>query len=406
MPIQSNMHTVSQAEKIIFDHILNLGWEEVSLNESLGRILWEDLTADRDFPPFDRVTMDGIAIRYASFEQGQRSFHIEGVQAAGSAQLSLTNPANCLEVMTGAMLPEGADTVIPYENLKIESGAAMIQSEPVKFRQNIHFQGIDRKANDAIVPKGKKIGPAEIATAATVGKSRIRVARLPRTAIISTGDELVGVDQTPLPHQIRASNVFAIHALLQDQFQLNSRQFHFPDDREAIEQGLAEIFNSFDLIILSGAVSAGKYDFVPQILQNLGVEKCFHKVSQRPGKPFWFGQLPGRAVIFAFPGNPVSAFMCACRYLVPFLRQSSDQNPCPPEWAMLMEKVVFNPVLTYFLPVRLISGSDGILQAYPLPGQGSGDLANLNDADGFLELPLEQDVFLPGSVFLLHRYRY
>jgi len=399
------MHTVSAAEKIILNHAPDPCWEKVPLSDILGRILGEDLLADRDFPPFDRVTMDGVAIRYEEFAQGRRNFAIEGIQAAGSPQQKLSDPAGCIEVMTGAMLPDETDTVIQYEQLKMENGAVTILSESVNFRQNIHFKGIDRKAKDCIVCKGKKIGPAEIATAATIGKSVLQVARLPRTAIISTGDELVKVEETPLPHQIRSSNVFAIQALLQEQYGIKSRLFHYPDNREAIQAGLSEIFNSFDLVVLSGAVSEGKYDFVPQILQALGVEKCFHKVSQRPGKPFWFGALPGKAVVFALPGNPVSAFMCACRYLLPFLSHSLAESRRDPEMAMLMEKVTFNPALTYFLPVRLKLGADGVLQAYPLPGQGSGDLANLNDADGFLELPLDSDVFLPESVFPLHRYR-
>lgn len=399
------MHTVSEAENIILNQILHLGLEEVPLSDALGRILGEDLVADRDFPPFDRVTMDGIAICHEQFEQGRRVFAIESVQAAGSPKHNLSNPTGCIEVMTGAMLPEGTDTVIQYEQLKLENGAATILAESVNFRQNIHFKGIDRKEKDCIVAKGKKIGPAEIATAATIGKSVLRVARLPRVAIVSTGDELVGVDQTPLPHQIRSSNALAIQALLLGPYGIKSRLFHYPDDREAIHAGLSEVFGLFDLVVLSGAVSEGKYDFVPQILMALGVEKSFHKVSQRPGKPFWFGVLAGKAVVFALPGNPVSAFMCACRYLLPFLSRSISENPRGPEMAVLMEKVVFNPALTYFLPVRLTSGANGTLQAYPLPGHGSGDLANLNDADGFLELPLESDVFLSGSVFPFHRYR-
>ncbi|MBV6441362.1 MAG: Molybdopterin molybdenumtransferase [Saprospiraceae bacterium] len=397
--------SVAEAEKIILQHAFSPAGEEVELAHTLGRILQEELTADRDFPPFDRVTMDGIAIRHAQFAEGCRQFPICGVQAAGKPRLTLTDPAGCMEVMTGAMLPEGADTVIRYEDVRIENGSAAVLCSGVNFRQNLHFQGIDRRTGDIIVQRGQKIGPAEIATAATVGKTRLRVARLPRTAIVSTGDELVPVGQTPLPHQIRGSNVFAIRALLAEQFQADSQIFHYPDDPKAIAKGLEQIFGDFDLVILSGAVSEGKFDFLPQVLASLGVEKLFHKVSQRPGKPFWFGQLPGRAVVFALPGNPVSAFMCVCRYLLPFLRRSLGQTPRPPEIASLAEQVVFKPALTYFLPVRLECTAGGMLQAQPLPGHGSGDLANLNDADGFLELPLERDVFLAREVFPFYRYR-
>lgn len=398
------MLTVAEAEQIILTHAFSPSGEEVELLRAPGRILQEDLTADRDFPPFDRVAMDGIAICHATFETSRRHFPVQAIQSAGQPRLTLSDPTACLEVMTGAMLPEGCDTVIRYEDLQIEKGVATVLTETVKFRQNIHLQGVDRRAGELLVPKGRKIGPSEIAVAATVGKARLRVARLPRTAIVSTGDELVEVGQTPLPHQIRSSNTHAIRALLAEQFGLEGEMFHVPDDQAAIAGGLERIFDRFDVVILSGAVSEGKFDFVPGVLEKLGVEKCFHKVSQRPGKPFWFGTTPNGAVVFALPGNPVSAFLCACRYVLPFLRQSLGEPLKALEMAILSEEVVFKPALTYFLPVRL-PGKDGLLRAQPLPGHGSGDLANLAEADGFLELPLERDVFPAGEAFPFHRFR-
>ncbi|MBX2890083.1 MAG: molybdopterin molybdotransferase MoeA [Saprospiraceae bacterium] len=400
------MLSVAEAEKIILQNVFLPASEEVELTSSLGRVLAEDLVADRDFPPFDRVTMDGIAICHAEWDEGRRQFAIEGIQAAGAPRMTLEDLANCLEVMTGAMLPDGADTVVRYEDLRIENGIAAVLCETVFPRQNIHFQGIDRQAGALIVQKGQKIGPAEIAVAATVGKTKLRVARLPRTAIVSTGDELVDVGQIPLPHQIRSSNVFALRALLECEFKMESQIFHFPDDRGGIARGLEKILREFEIVVLSGAVSEGKFDFVPQVLNALGVEKCFHKVSQRPGKPFWFGRITGRAVIFALPGNPVSAFLCACRYLLPFLRKSMGESLRHPEMAALNEAVSFKPALTYFLPVRLTWSNDGLMRAQPSPGHGSGDLANLSDADGFLELPVERDVFRAGEAFPVHRYRF
>jgi molybdopterin molybdotransferase len=400
------MLTVAEAEKIILGQAFAPSPEPVELSQALGRILAEDLRADRDFPPFDRVTMDGIAIRHECFAQGQRRFSIQGVQAAGRPRLRLPDPGACLEVMTGAMLPDGTDTVIRYEDLRLEDGAATVRCETVTPGQNLHRQGTDRSRGDLLLSKGRRIGPAEIATAATVGKTRLSVALLPRTAVVSTGDELVDVGEEPLPHQIRSSNAYALHALLAGQFRLESRRFHFADDRETIRQGLETILGGFELVVLTGAVSAGKFDFVPAVLAELGVQELFHKVSQRPGKPLWFGRMPGGAVVFALPGNPVSAFMCACRYLSPFLRQSLGELPAPAEMAVLAGPVSFRPDLTWFLPCRVASAPDGRLTAHPAPGHGSGDLANLNEADGFLELPLERDVFPEGEAFLFHRYRF
>lgn len=374
--------------------------------QAMGRVLQEDLRADRDFPPFDRVTMDGIAIQFDSFAAGRRDFPVSGVQAAGAPRLTLGTADACIEVMTGAVLPEGADTVIRYEDLHLENGLASIRLEDISFRQNLHFQGIDRQAGDLIVPAGRKIAPPEIATAASIGKSVLQVARLPRVAIVSTGDELVDVADTPLPHQIRRSNVYATQATLFEHFGIAGQLFHFIDDREQIARGLQGILAEFDLVVLTGAVSEGKFDYLPEVLHALGVEKCFHKVAQRPGKPFWFGHLNLRPVVFALPGNPVSAFLCTWRYLIPFLHRSLGQEPPRPRTAVLSAAMTFKPHLTYFLPVKLDNGTNGILQALPLPGHGSGDLANLNDADAFLELPLEQDQFYPGETFPMIQFRY
>ncbi|MCC6462675.1 MAG: molybdopterin molybdotransferase MoeA [Saprospiraceae bacterium] len=399
------MISVAEAEKIIARHARSWGTEQVPLEQSWGCILREDLRADRDFPPFDRVTMDGIAIRFERFAAGQRRFPVAGVQAAGAAPLPLADPAHCLEVMTGAMLPEGADTVIRYEDLRLENGEAEILVEGIHFRQNLHFQGMDRRQGELLVPAGRQIAAPEIATAATIGKSSLLVARRPRIAIVSTGDELVGVGETPLPHQIRRSNAYALQAMLAEKFQLAGHLFHFADDKLQIADGLRDILARFDLVVLSGAVSAGKFDFVPEVLDELGVEKCFHQVAQRPGKPFWFGHFQQQAVVFALPGNPVSTFLCAWRYLVPFLRQSMGQEEQAPLLAVLSEDVVFKPPLSYFLPVKLSTTPTGIRLATPVPGHGSGDLANLNDADGFLELPKGQDVYPAGTAFPLIPYR-
>lgn len=399
------MLSVAEAEQIILEHSLSPGAEQVPLSAALGRILGEDLRADRDFPPFDRVTMDGIAIRHERFAAGQRRFPVAGVQAAGAPRQALPRPDVCLEVMTGAMLPEGADTVIRYEDVAIHEGVAEIRVEDLSYRQNLHFQGMDRRAGDLIVPAGRIIAPPEVATAATIGKSMLTVARLPRVAIVSTGDELVDVADTPLPHQIRRSNVYATQATLLEQFGIRSEMFHFVDDRDQIAAGVQRILAEFDLVVLTGAVSEGRFDFLPEVLTALGVEKCFHKVAQRPGKPFWFGHYRRRPVVFALPGNPVSAFMCTWRYLIPFLRKSLGQASRAPRTAVLAEKVEFKPRLTYFLPVQLDNRHGGLVYAFPLPGHGSGDLANLNDADAFLELPLEQDIFDAGSIFPLIPYR-
>jgi molybdopterin molybdotransferase len=397
------MITVKEATQIVLENALQMPSEVVPLQQAAGRVLQETLQADRDFPPFDRVSMDGIAIRFDSFEKGKRKFFMEKVQAAGAPQLVLEQNENCVEVMTGAMLPQGTDTVIRYEDLSIHGGFATISIENIQAGQNIHRQGIDRKEGDAIVAAGRKISPAELGVAATVGKSSLRVAALPRACILSSGDELVEVHETPLPHQIRKSNVHVMAAVL-GTWGLTADLLHLPDDPAAIEATLSDCLKNYNVLLMSGGVSMGKFDHLPEVLEKIGVRKWFHKVSQRPGKPFWFGS-KSSTVVFAFPGNPVSSFMCLHRYFQPWLRVSRGLEPFENKYAVLAEDYFFKPDLTYFLQVKLTNSPDGRLLASPVTGQGSGDLANLVDTDAFLELPLERQEFKAGEAFPVWKYR-
>jgi molybdopterin molybdotransferase len=399
------MISVEYAEEIILKTVENGQNTEGSfLTNSIGKILAEDIAADRDFPPFDRVTMDGIAFNFSEFETGQRRFFIENIQAAGEPPLTLENKNNCIEIMTGAVMPVGCNTVVRYEDLAIENGFANIQIENIDYQQNTHRKGSDRKAGDVLIPKGTRLSAAEMGTAATVGKAILRVIKLPKVAIVSTGNELVEITETPELHQIRRSNVYAIAALLDDKFRIKADLFHFNDHETEITEGLKNVLADHDLVILSGAVSEGKFDFVPKALALNGVKTLFHKVSQRPGKPLWFGQQAEKTVVFGLPGNPVSTFMCACRYVLPWINAFLMQKNKTSQYATLSEDIVFKPHLTYFLQVK-IQNTNGILIAKPVAGGGSGDLANLNDADGFLELPIDRTTFLKGEIFKFIGFR-
>lgn len=396
------MITVEEALEIIFYHQVDFGTEKVPLDKANGKILRESIVADRDFPPFDRVTMDGIAIHYETFKDGARGFSIAGEAPAGSPRETLKETSQCLEVMTGAVLPQGTDTVIRYEDVEIKEGIAQLLLEEIKFCQNVHFQGIDRKEGDQILNEGILLGAAQLGVCATVGQDPVMVSRIPKTLIISTGDELVEVHETPAPHQIRKSNIAQLQALLAD-FKVTPDTLHLTDDYEEILSKLKGAIVEYDLILLSGGVSKGKYDFLPKALSELGVEKLFHKIKQRPGKPFWFGR-KANCFVFAFPGNPVSSFMCANRYLRPWLAECLQQNIQRPEFAKLAEEVAFKPDLTYFLEVQLRSNTKGVLEAHPVKGNGSGDLANLVDADAFIQLPQGRDVYEAGGVYPIWRY--
>src|SRR6202012_5734490 len=211
------MITVEEAEKIIQAEIRDYGVEIMPFELTLGRILAENIKADRDLPPFNRVTMDGIAVNYSAIESGQSSFHIKAVQAAGDFPFEVSDADHCVEIMTGAALPSSLDTIIRYEDLEIRGDLAslVINNNAIKKGQNIHHKGRDKKKNDIVAINGQLITPAIISLIASVGESELRVKKLPRVVIISSGDELVEVEQTPLIYQIRKSNNHTIKAILQ-----------------------------------------------------------------------------------------------------------------------------------------------------------------------------------------------
>jgi molybdopterin molybdotransferase len=395
------MVSVTEASSIIQNNLWKGGAEQVELLDSLNRILAEDMLADRDFPPYNRVTMDGIAIAFEDYLKGNRVFKIEGTQAAGMSQGKLRASNSCLEVMTGAILPEGCDTIIRYEDLKIENGVAEVTARSLKKGDSVHKQGSDAKFNSIVLNKGATITSGEIPLFASVGISKVKVRALPKTALVSTGDELVDINEKPKQHQTRKSNVYALAAGLK-KYNIEPFFFHLQDNEKEINEKLSEIVSEFDLVILSGGVSKGKFDFIPVLLEASGIIKHFHQVKQRPGKPMWFGTGEGKTV-FALPGNPVSTFLCYYKYVEPWLVTSLGGKHSQ-KIGILDSDFSFELPLTYFLQVQLTNVS-GKLIATPVQGGGSGDFVNLKDVDGFLELPQEEKLFKKGSAYPFVSFR-
>ena len=398
------MIEVKQATEIVLNHPAILPKKEVPLSEGLGYVLVNELVADRDFPPFNRVTMDGIAINVDQFNQGTRSFKISGIQPAGSPQQTLTEEVNCIEVMTGAVLPIGTNAVIRYEDLEIKDGVAKVVIDQVNWGQNIHKKGEDRQQGVSIVSKNTLLSSPELAVAATVGQSTLSVMSPPKVVIVSTGDELVKIHETPLLHQIRSSNVHQLKAAM-TKWNIVADLLHLVDDQEATVQALGQCIADYDVVMLSGGVSKGKFDYVPGALEVLGVEKLFHRVRQRPGKPFWFGHIKDKVTVFALPGNPVSSFMCFNRYFIPWLRKSLELSPFNSQFAVLAEDIHFKPDLTYLAQVKITSSPTGQLLAYPIEGHGSGDLANLVDSNAFIELPRGLNLYPKGTIYPIHSFK-
>ena len=395
----ADLITPAEAERLILAAVLRFPSEDCALSCAHGQILRRELRADRDLPPFDRVTLDGYALRAAAAAK-HREFSVTATQAAGMRPMKLGTAADaCIEVMTGAVLPEGADCVVPYEEAERHEGRMRIApGVSVEAGRGVHRRGSDYRAGEIIVPAGTRISGREIAVAAAIGAAQVSVSRLPKIAVVASGDELVEVGDAVAPHQVRRSNDHALRAALSLAGFPRVERFHLHDMRHEIEHMLWHIIAEFDVVLITGGVSKGKFDFLPAELDEQGVKKVFHGVAQRPGKPLWFGLNPEGKPVFALPGNPVSAYTCLHRYVLPALQRASGLTPPPPRRAVLAAPVTFKPKLAYFLPVRVASGGRGELLATPDPSNTSGDFAGLVGTDGFVELPADPAEFPAGAV--------
>lgn len=397
------MITVQEAEKLILDSIGEIETENVPLEAALGRCLREPVLADRALPPFDRATLDGIAINSSSYNTGQRKFKIAGTAAAGAPQQELPDVKCALEIMTGAPLPRLADCVVKIEDIEIKKDTALLPDGlQLDYHTAVHPQGSDCSQGKELLSPQRLVTAKEIAIAASVGKSEILVSKIPHIAIVSTGDELVSIDQIPEPHQIRRSNDITLAAALKSSGFTSVELVHIPDNPEQIETQLRELMTRCDSIILAGGVSKGKYDYIPETLAKLGVSIRFQWVSQRPGKPMWYGQFSRdgkRLPVFALPGNPVSCFTCLRRYAIPALEKWIGLPVNQPAYAKLEHDLTFKPELTLFLPAIAEHRPSGELWVKPALFNTSGDFVSVAQTDGFIELPKSRKVFPEGEAF-------
>lgn len=376
------------------------------LEHCIGQTLRQDVFAERDNPPFDRVCMDGIAIASAAFERGLRQFRIESMQAAGAPALTLSDPANAVEVMTGAMLPMGTDCIIPLEEYYLEGDAAVLKSQATgKALRNIQRRGEDSQPGVAMLKAGIRLGAPEIAVAASAGLARVSVTRQPRIVAISTGDELVEPGEPILEHQVRRSNAYAIVAALRDRGYAQVTDDHIRDSEQSLTDHLSRHLFERDVLILSGGVSKGKFDLVPKVLEKLGVRQIFYQVAQRPGMPMYFGSGPAGQAVFGLPGNPVSTCICLVRYVVPALIYMSGRGPAPVEHMPLASGAKFGrAAATYFLPVTVQVDERGAPSAVPAPTNGPGDFLALTHTHGFVELPPQSEPYAAGFVAPFYRW--
>jgi molybdopterin molybdotransferase len=382
--------------------------QTVPLLHSLDRILAEPITADRDQPPFSRSTRDGFACRAADLHPAH-PLRIIGQLRSGQVWTGpVPQPGEALEIMTGAPVPDGLNCVVMVEHVTVDGGYI----RPAGDRnwapgENIVPQGAEARRGETLLAPGRRMQPQHMAIAAACGLESLSVYSRPRVAILATGDELVSFGQTPLSHQIRNSNSYSLAAQVARTGGQPMILAPAPDRQSAIEASIREAL-ACDLILLSGGVSMGKYDFVEQALAAFGAEFFFTGARIQPGRPVVFGRMPvgdGHRYFFGLPGNPVSTMVTFALFAGPLLGflAGRSADSCVPDFrsAHLEEAVVEKTGLTRFLPARATSGIDGTL-VRRRPWQGSGDIAAAAESNCFLVIPEGTALAAGSPVTVMH----
>ena len=397
--------TPQAADEAIRGHMPQLSSELRPLSQCVGRVLRQDVHAERDNPPFDRVCMDGVAIKSAAFQAGVRRFTVQATQGAGAAPLRLEDGDYAIEVMTGAKIPQETDVVIPLEEYSLDGGIVTLgENTKVSPYRNIQRQGEDGPLGSIMLRSGTLLGPPEIAVAASAGFARLQVSAEPAFMIVATGDELIEPGEPIAEHQIRQSNAYAMVAALRSRGFQRIGHEHIVDDESRLIERLGLHLATHDVLILSGGVSMGRFDLVPGALKHLGVREVFHKVAQRPGKPMWFGVGPNGQTVFGLPGNPVSALVCLIRFVIPAIVAAAGAGKVSQERLALSAPISFDLPLTLYMPVSAVADQWGRIWAKPRPTNTSGDYISLVGTDGFIELPPGPNTYPKEYVANLYRW--
>ena len=405
-PEQSKILSFEEARRTVEQHACGLrpkGRELLLLLDAAGRVLAEPIHADRDFPPFPRATRDGYAVRSEDIQRTPVSLEVAGEVRAGDAvpHLRPLEAGKALAIMTGAAVPVGADAVVMHEYTSRAADRVTVE-KTASAGENIVPTGAEARRGDQLLTPGTFLDPAAVALAASVGRSRVLVYAKPRVAVLSTGDEVVDVDIPPAPNQIRNSNSYSLAAQVQaaggDPVLLPIA----PDEpgrlRELLEEGLET-----DLLLISGGVSAGKYDLVEPLLAELGGESFFTGAQIQPGRPVVFGRVPasppsGFSYFFGLPGNPVSTMVTFELFARPLVEALCGRAPRSLAFlhAKLKTAIRVKTGLKRFLPAKL-SGQLESSEVELIPWQGSGDMAAVARSNCYLVVPPERDRIEAGE---------
>jgi len=391
------MISISEAIQIVISQIAQLPAQEIAIDLSPGRILAEDIVADTDLPPFDRAQMDGYAVRAADVANVPASLRIVGESAAGAGWHHEMKAGEAVRIMTGAPVPSGADAVQQVE-LTRENDSQVEILAPVELGRSIVRQASEIKSGETVLRAGEEINAAMIATLASFGYAKVKVSRQPRVAVMATGSELVDVDQKPGQDQIRDSNNYTIEAYATMSNAVVERLPLAGDDTEELKRQISRAAAHADVLITSGGVSMGVYDFTKAALKDLGAEIFFERVALRPGKPTVFARL-GSTLVFGLPGNPVSVSVTFNLFVRTALRamQGAKETTLPVEHAVLARNLKGSIDRESYLPATLRTDEKGMLLAQPLKWGGSSDFVSFARATALINLPAGAGIIESGT---------
>jgi len=394
------MIPVAEAIQIVREQTSRLPSETVPLEKARGRFLAQDIVADSDLPPFNRSQMDGYAVRASDVQSVPAKLRIVGESAAGRGWHNELKPGEAVKIMTGAPVPAGADSVQQVELTREVGGGATVEIlEAVMPGRSIVTRGSEITAGETVLSAGEQITAAVMAVLASFGYAEISVTRQPKVAVLATGCELVPVDQKPGKDQIRDSNNFTITAYAELAGAMVERLPLAGDDTTLLKRQIAGAADRNDIVITSGGVSVGDYDFTKPALRELGAEFFFERVALRPGKPTVFARLANGTLFFGLPGNPVSVsatFNLFARTAI-LAMQGAKEPALPEDWAVLARSVKGAAERESYLPAQLSTTEEGTLTAMPLKWGGSSDFVGFVRATSLIVVPRDTSLLEAGT---------
>ncbi|MEE8117929.1 MAG: molybdopterin molybdotransferase MoeA [Gammaproteobacteria bacterium] len=396
--------SVEQATRRIIKSVAPVTTESISLDHAHGRILREQIFADRDQPAFNRATMDGIAINHSAITKGTTKFYLQDKQSPGQAPKILSDEHCAIAITTGAPLPEGCTAVVPQEKLTFHGAAVFLHKvSEVHEYSNVHLSGSDFRKGELLLTPGCTIGAGEVGAIASAGRRSANVSAVVRVAVVITGNEIELQSESSNSFQIRDINGPIVTSVLSTIQGCEVSRVYVLDSIAALEKVIGEQLANNDVVITTGGVSKGDADFIPHVMERLDVQQLFHGVAQKPGKPLWVGLGP-QGLVFGLPGNPVSVTHCLVRYVLPAIRRMQQATDTPPKYARLARDMRGLKNKIWFVPTFIETDEEAVVWADPRVPNTSGDFSSLVNTGGFIELPMGTSPIKQGTPLKLYEF--